>query len=788
MTSEARPAAPPFYSCRPGGALPPATPLPDPMRTLLTVLALALALVAPRAEAQCTGTPVTARQINTIPQANVDFLMANAASLTPAQIIENVNTSPYLNQEVQFTAVVLSEPYNSGLASIVANTGLPGRVHVFVRDVSALSEGVAGMSLQIVDGRGNGEIFGFFPGDEIVVCGIVTTFTSAATGAVTLQISPSDITATGTVYDETSPLRQPVLVTPDDFHNVVNGLTQIDWSRYAEFNSQFVRIESTSLVQGIPGARPNMLFESTTGGAQVNSYDTSLRYRNDRACSAPPPSSPPFPNCYPNPPYNTRPGDDPFVPPATGVVNIQGFLVSQGWGGGFNYSTPNGANFSIAPMEDSDFEVAVAPPIVVVNPITGTPTSGGPVTVTASITPGTAGNTIASATINWQLQGGTVSSVPMTNTGGDTWSGQIPAQANGAFVGYTVTAVDNQGATFTSPLRSFRVLDGPITSIELIQRTFSGQPGPSPLYTGTNNNPGATVAFNLNAVVQSLFQDRGGNWVGTFQDDATLQPWTGIWAFFGATQPTLAVGDRVTITQAAINERFEVTQLESITFNVTAPGTPYGDKVVTTDLFIGTAGRAVAEAHEGMMLRFDNVTITDVNADGPDEPGSTPNFGEWGFSSTGSAAAQLRADDLSNAFPANWNQDNLAIGRVHSFHRGAMFFGFANYKLVPPTLADVGMVVSTEAGAATGVVRIAGTFPNPSAGTARVRFELDRPGAARLSVVDALGREVAVLADGTFATGAHDAALDARALAPGVYVLRLVADDAVATARLSVVR
>lgn len=762
------------------------------MRTLLTVLAVALALVAPRAEAQCTGTPgtdyqiVTARQINTIPQANVDFLMANAASLTPAQIIENVNTSPYLNQIVQFTAVVLSAPRNSGLASIVANTGIPGRVHVFVRDVSALTEGVSGMGMQLVDSRPNrDEIFNVFPGDEIIVCGIVAPNVTAGTGAVTMQISPTSITVTGTGYDETHPLRQPVAAVPDDFHNVVGGLTQFDWSRYAEFNNQYVRIESATLVQGIPGARPNMLFETTTGGAQVNSYDTSLRYRNDRACAGPPPTAPPFPNCYPNPPYNTRPGDDPFVPPATGVVNIQGFLVSQGWGGGFNYSTPNGANFSIAPFEDSDFQVAVAPPIVVVNPVAGTPTPGAPVTVTASITAGTAGNTVVSATINWQLQGGTVSSVPMTNTGGDTWSGQIPAQANGAFVGYTVTATDNQGASFTSPLQSFRVIAGPITSIELIQRTFTGAPGPSPLYTGTGNNPGPAVAFNLNAVVQSVFQDRGGAWVATLQDDATLQPWTGIWAFFGNTQPAFTVGDRINITQAAINERFEVTQLENLTFSVTGPGTPYPDKVVTTDLFVGTAGRAVAEAHEGMMLRFDTVTITAVNADGPN---TQTGFGEWGFSSTGSAAAQLRADDLSNAFPANWNVDNLAVGQVHSFHRGAMYFSFANFKIIPPSLADVGVVVSTEGGVDAGVVRIAGTFPNPSAGAARVRFELDRPGTARLAVVDALGREVVVLADGAFGTGAHDVTLDARALAPGVYVLRLVADDAVATARLSVVR
>ena len=78
--------------------------------------------------------------------------------------------------------------------------------------------------------------------------------------------------------------------------------------------------------------------------------------------------------------------------------------------------------------------------------------------------------------------------------------------------------------------------------------------------------------------------------------------------------------------------------------------------------------------------------------------------------------------------------------------------------------------------------------PNPTRSVSRVAFTLAEAGAVRLSVVDLLGREVAVLADGDRAAGAHEAALDTARLASGVYVVRLQTGDTVASQRLTVVR
>ncbi|MEM6286055.1 MAG: T9SS type A sorting domain-containing protein [Bacteroidota bacterium] len=79
-------------------------------------------------------------------------------------------------------------------------------------------------------------------------------------------------------------------------------------------------------------------------------------------------------------------------------------------------------------------------------------------------------------------------------------------------------------------------------------------------------------------------------------------------------------------------------------------------------------------------------------------------------------------------------------------------------------------------------------FPNPTAGALAVAFELEAPGDVRVAAYDLLGRRVATLADGAFAAGPHRLDADLGAMPAGVYLVRLVADGAVATTRLTVVR
>ena len=106
----------------------------------------------------------------------------------------------------------------------------------------------------------------------------------------------------------------------------------------------------------------------------------------------------------------------------------------------------------------------------------------------------------------------------------------------------------------------------------------------------------------------------------------------------------------------------------------------------------------------------------------------------------------------------------------------------------PFVFTDVCGTVSTEPSVPGASSSLAPPAPNPVTGRATLAFTLDAPSDVRLSVVDALGREVALVADGAYGAGRHPVVLDTRTLAPGVYVVRLAAGADVATRRLVVSR
>ncbi|MEP0547430.1 MAG: nidogen-like domain-containing protein [Rhodothermales bacterium] len=83
---------------------------------------------------------------------------------------------------------------------------------------------------------------------------------------------------------------------------------------------------------------------------------------------------------------------------------------------------------------------------------------------------------------------------------------------------------------------------------------------------------------------------------------------------------------------------------------------------------------------------------------------------------------------------------------------------------------------------------LSAAYPNPM--TERGSLTVDVPEAASVRVVvyDVLGRAVATLLDEAVEAGRYEVSLDAASLAPGTYLVRLAADSAVATQRVTVVR
>lgn len=79
---------------------------------------------------------------------------------------------------------------------------------------------------------------------------------------------------------------------------------------------------------------------------------------------------------------------------------------------------------------------------------------------------------------------------------------------------------------------------------------------------------------------------------------------------------------------------------------------------------------------------------------------------------------------------------------------------------------------------------LADNYPNPFNPATRLSFDLPEASNVRLTVFDALGRRVAILADGSFDAGTHAVSFNASSLPSGVYLYRIEADAFTQTKRM----
>lgn len=80
------------------------------------------------------------------------------------------------------------------------------------------------------------------------------------------------------------------------------------------------------------------------------------------------------------------------------------------------------------------------------------------------------------------------------------------------------------------------------------------------------------------------------------------------------------------------------------------------------------------------------------------------------------------------------------------------------------------------------------TYPEPAASVANVEFAVERPQQVRLSIVNMMGSEIAVLLDGYVDAGAHLARWDTGAVPAGVYFCRLETNGAVEVRKITVIK
>ena len=691
------------------------------------------------------------RDINAIPQAQLDILNAGGENLMAGDITANIYNE--LNgTEVTIVVVLMSDPKNSGLGNVT--DGRPSRVHMFGRDTSSVSLGNDGMGIQIVDGAWDtNNLLSFARGDVVQITGNVSPF------GTTMQISPNSLTLLGSYTDLGLPasILDPVVVTTDEVNMAVgvDDGVQTNWDNLARLRNQFVRVEGATLQARdlfTNPDRPDFHISSDGGTTIMNFYDTGIQFRNDRGGD--------YPDTFNN---DNITGLDDFEPPPPGsVVNMQGFLVFQAFANSIGRSVPADAILSIAPFERRgcdgtegfrcDLEVTETPPVI--SNIMGpdfVPDGSADVTISFGVEADPSRSITGSSCTYFTSEDATEMMVSATQNG-DAWECTIPAQGDGVFTTYWTSSTDNTGAVSTSDQAAYRTLVDGINSIEDIQLTIDGGPGDSPF-------SGVTTAMAITAYVVS---DPATSGIVVIQDDVNLDPWTGV-LVDNIEDGAVAFGDMVSITEARVEERFGVTQIDDVVWSVVSSGNAVPDyKTVTTDVLVDDN---IAEAHEGMMLRFENVVITNNDA----------GFGEWAFSSDGTDDNALFADDNSNDIASDFAAMTWAGGERLAFLRGIWWFSFGNYKLVPETAADIGDVtnVANEDDGLPNRFALEQNFPNPFNPSTSIDYAVPATGHVTLEVFDLLGRQVRSLVDGSLPAGDYTVTFNAGNLPSGLYLYRL---------------
>lgn len=213
----------------------------------------------------------------------------------------------------------------------------------------------------------------------------------------------------------------------------------------------------------------------------------------------------------------------------------------------------------------------------------------------------------------------------------------------------------------------------------------------------------------------------------------------------------------------------------------------------------------VSNAQRGL---WNNGTPLTTSGTGYQTPGAVTRFAFPADPVTGQAWSEVNADGMGTAnLPGNKRSITttpaftLAPGAKTDVHIAIVFAqGTSHLDSVTRLYAasdvvqaafDSGTVFPAagepDAPASASGASLAALRPNPTTRGAETTLTLPADAAVRVSVVDVLGREVAVVYDGTLPAGAHPLRLPA-GLAPGIYAVVAATAEARLTERLTVTR
>ena len=469
-------------------------------------------------------------------------------------------------------------------------------------------------------------------------------------------------------------------------------------------------------------------------------------------------------------------------PPAgTFIQSIRGWVYHH-YG-----SNVDSTAYKLEPLYMSDIEFGSGPPnIQDVGRAPCVPGPGDGVVVSCEISDNSG---VASAEITYSVDGDN-GTAAMSNTGGTTWEGTIPATGvDGANVDYYIVATDD-GEDQNESLSSTYPAD--ITQLQLGYTTQSGDlaisniqftdwpAGDSP-YNGCEVTVTGIVTGDTSQYYSFYFQD-------TYTIQSADDPWNGvIIAGWGGSQ--LTRGEEVTITGTV--EEYDNAD-------------PYGHyqwdnntKIIgVSDVVVQSSGNSVApmqvstadlaqdgeevESYEGCLVTLTNVTVSDTGSY------------DWSVVDESGVACLIdddMADEAADAFLGT-----LEIGQSLSSVTGIFVFSFGTYKLEVRDMADLGEVgIGDNVDLQPYTYKLYPNFPNPFNPETRIRFDIPESERVKVIIYDILGHHVRTLTNRDYDRGYHvlnwDGRNDAGALvSSGVYVCRIKAGEFIDHNKMTLVR
>ncbi len=261
-------------------------------------------------------------------------------------------------------------------------------------------------------------------------------------------------------------------------------------------------------------------------------------------------------------------------------------------------------------------------------------------------------------------------------------------------------------------------------------------------------------------------------------------------------------GDDITVT-GTVEENFSVTRIGgiddpgNIQVHSTMNPLPEPEVLSTGTIDLLSNGSRQAEEWESVLIKYEDITVTDENADGSPGPGGggNNNFGEMLVADASTQVTRVELQDGTHHYHNFWAAGldtipgNIRVQTNDTFDGlvGILYFSFGNYKLTPRKDDDfIGHTTDINSGMQLpGEFQLTQNYPNPFNPSTKINYSLPVESNVTLKIYNILGQEVVSLIDNELiSAGNHEVTFKANGLPTGIYIYSIRANDFVQTKKM----